>query len=76
MPDPPPTDPPPRNATLREVVGTVFWSFLGIRKREAMRKDTFAVRPHQVILVGVALAAVLVLTLILLVRLIIRTAGA
>jgi len=34
------------------------------------------IRPHQVIIVGVALAAVLVVTLLLLVRLILRSAGA
>jgi hypothetical protein len=71
----PPT-PPPRQATLREVVGTVFGSFLGIRKGAAMRKDAVTVKPHQVILVGVVLAAVFVFMLIFVVRLIIRAAGA
>ena len=68
--------PPPRPARLRDVLGTVFWSFFGIRKRDAMRKDAVTVKPHQVILVGIALAAVFVVTLVLVVRLIIRTAGA
>ena len=54
----PQPDPPPRDATLREVVGTVFSSFLGIRKGAAMRKDAVKIRPHQVILVGVVLAAI------------------
>jgi hypothetical protein len=72
----PPPDPPPRQATLREVVATVFSSFLGIRKGAAMRKDAVTVKPHQIILVGIALAAVFVLTLIFVVRLIIRSAGA
>jgi hypothetical protein len=72
----PDSDPPPRPATLREVVGTVFSSFLGIRKGAAMRKDAVTIKPHQVILVGVVLAAVFVVTLVLVVRLIIRTAGA
>jgi len=75
MPSPDP-DPPPRPATLREVAGTVFSSFLGIRKRAAMRKDAVTVKPHQVVLVGLALAAVFVVTLVLVVRLVIRTAGA
>lgn len=75
MVDPQP-DPPPRDATLREVVGTVFSSFLGIRKRSAMRADAVRVRPHQVILVGVTLAAIFVVTLIFLVRFILRSAGA
>jgi hypothetical protein len=72
---PPPTD-PPRQASLRQVAGTVFWSFFGVRKGDAMRKDGVTVKPHQVILVGVALAVVFVVTLILVVRLIIRSAGA
>ena len=71
---PPPA--PPRNATLREVVATVCSSFLGIRKRDAMRKDAGTIRPHQVVLVGIALAAVFVLTLVFVVRLVIRAAGA
>ena len=68
--------PPPRPATLREVVSTVFSSFLGIRKGAAMRKDAVTVKPHQVVLVGLALAAVFVVTLILVVRVVIRAAGA
>jgi hypothetical protein len=61
---------------LREVVATVFSSFLGIRKGAAMRKDAVTIKPHQVILVGIALAATFVVVLILLVRLIIHSAGA
>ena len=72
----PPPDPPPREATLREVVATVFSSFLGIRRGAAMRKDAVTVKPYQVILVGIAMAAVFVVTLIFVVRLIIRSAGA
>ena len=75
MSSPPPTD-PPRQASLRQVLGTVFWSFFGVRKGAAMRKDGVTVKPHQVILVGLALAAVFVVTLILVVRLVIRSAGA
>ena len=78
-PVPPPPDEPtptPRQASLREVVGAVFWSFFGVRKGQAMRRDAVSIRPHQVIIVGVALAAVLVVTLLLVVRLILRAAGA
>ena len=72
-PLPPPT---PRDATLREVVGTVFSSFLGIRKSSAMRRDAVNIRPHQVVLVGIALAATFVIVLVLVVRFVIRAAGA
>ena len=51
------------------------WSFFGVRKGNAMRKDAVTIRPHQVILVGVALAAVFVATLLLVVRLILKSAG-
>ena len=75
---PPSTDPPPegRPATLREVVGAVFWSFFGVRKGNAMRRDAVAIRPHQVIIVGIVLAALLVVLLLTLVRVILRAAGA
>ena len=74
MSSPPPSDPPPK-ATLGQVFGTVFWSFFGVRKGAAMRKDGVTVKPHQVILVGIVLAAVFVATLLVVVRLIIRSAG-
>ena len=75
---PPSADPPPesRPATLREVVGAVFWSFFGVRKGRAMQRDAISIRPHQVIIVGVVLAALLVVLLLTLVRVILRAAGA
>jgi len=75
---PPSTDPPPdvRPAKLREVVAAVFWSFFGVRKGNAMRRDAVAIRPHQVIIVGIVLAALLVVLLLTLVRVILRAAGA
>jgi preprotein translocase subunit Sec61beta len=54
----------------------VFWSFFGVRKGNSMRQDAVKIRPHQVILVGVALAAVFVFALLLVVRIILRSAGA
>jgi uncharacterized transporter YbjL len=72
--DQPPATPAPRAATLREIVGAVFWSFFGVRKGEAMRRDLVRVKPHQVIIVGILLAAVLVATLLILVRIITRNA--
>jgi hypothetical protein len=71
-PDPPDTSTPPRRATMREVIGAVFWSFFGIRKGDAMRRDAVTIKPHQVIVVGILLAAVLVATLLILVRMITR----
>lgn len=71
-----PSPPSPRDATLGEVVGAVFSSFLGIRKGKAMHRDAVSIKPKQVVIVGIALAAVLVVTLLLLVRVIISAAGA
>ncbi|HKU85174.1 MAG TPA: DUF2970 domain-containing protein [Casimicrobiaceae bacterium] len=75
---PPPSDPrppepgPSRPATLREILGAVFWSFFGVRKGEAMRRDTVTIKPHQIIVVGILCAAVLVAALLILVRVITR----
>ena len=73
-PAPPDPDRPARPATLREIVGAVFWSFFGVRKGEAMRRDTVTIKPHQVIIVGILIAAGLVVALLILVRLITRNA--
>ena len=75
---PPSAEPPPegRTATLREVVGAVFWSFFGVRKGNAMRRDAVSIKPWQVVIVGVMLAALLVVLLLTLVRVILRAAGA
>jgi hypothetical protein len=71
-PDTPP--PSPRPATLRQVAGAVFWSFFGVRKGDAMRRDMVTIKPHQVIIVGILSAAVLVVVLLIVVRLITRNA--
>jgi uncharacterized membrane protein AbrB (regulator of aidB expression) len=74
--DPEAAQPPPRNATIPEVVRAVFASFLGIRKGQAMRRDAVTIRPQQVIAVAVVLVALFVVSLIVIVRIIIRAAGA
>jgi uncharacterized transporter YbjL len=65
-----------RNATLREVFVAVFWSFFGVRKGRHMQRDAVTMRPHQVVIVGLVAAAVFVAALLLVVRLILRSAGA
>ena len=76
-PAPPAEESPPKgHASILEVVGAVFWSFFGVRKGRAMRQDAVTVRPHQVIIVGVVAAALFVLTLLALVRVILTFAGA
>ncbi len=75
-PGPPADDPPRRDATLREVFGAVFWSFFGVRKGRHMQRDALTIRPHQVVIVGVVCGALFVLALLLVVRIVIRSAGA
>jgi hypothetical protein len=60
-------------ATLLQVIGAVFWSFFGVRKGKAMQRDAASIKPHQVIIVGVLIAAALVATLLILVRIITRS---
>jgi hypothetical protein len=83
MNDPLPTPPPEADpaekaplpqATLGQVAGAVFWSFFGVRKGDAMRRDLVTIKPHQVIIVGILIAACLVVALLILVRLITRNA--
>jgi hypothetical protein len=76
-PDPTPPNPPEprREAGLLQLVGAVFWSFFGVRKGKHMAADMGSIKPLHVILVGLGLAAVFVLTLIVLVRIIISSAG-
>ena len=75
--DPPPSDrasgaPPARPATVPEIVRAVLWSFFGVRKGQAMQRDIVTIKPHQVIVVGILIAAVVVATLLILVRFITR----
>lgn len=72
--DLPPAAPQPRNATLREVFTAVFWSFFGVRKGKHMQRDAVTIRPHQVVLVGVAAGLFFVLALVAIVRVVLRFA--
>ena len=60
-----------KKASLLQVAKAVFWSFLGIRKRRDYDADSVQLKPQQVIVAGLIGAALLVLGLILLVRLVI-----
>jgi Protein of unknown function (DUF2970) len=60
-----------KKASLQQVVKAVFWSFLGIRKRRDYETDSAELKPLQVIVAGLIGAAILVLSLILLVRFVI-----
>jgi hypothetical protein len=60
-----------KKASLLQVAKAVFWSFLGIRKRRDYETDSVELKPLQVIVAGLIGAAILVLSLILLVRFVI-----
>ena len=51
----------------------MFWSFFGVRRGDAMRRDLVTIRPHQVIIVGILMAAAFVATLLIIVRIVTRT---
>ena len=50
----------------------VFWSFFGVRKREDYAADTERLKPHHVIAAGLVSAAVFVLVLFAIVKLVTR----
>ena len=50
----------------------MLWGFFGIRKRSGMSRDVATIKPQHVIIVGVILAAIFVLTLLTVVRIITR----
>ena len=52
----------------------MLWSFFGVRKGQAMARDAVTMEPHHFIIAGVLLAAILVVSLIVLVQIIIRNA--
>jgi amino acid transporter len=70
----PDRDAPPPQATLTQILGAVFWSFFGVRRGDAMQRDTVTIKPHQVIVVGILFAALLVALLLILVHVITRSA--
>jgi hypothetical protein len=74
-PEPPASETEAKSASLRQVAGAVFWSFFGVRKGEHMQRDEVSIKPLQVIIVGVALAAVFVFALLALVQVVLRVAG-
>ena len=60
----------PRRATVGEVAKAVFWSFLGVRKRKDYASDMASISPVQVVVAGVIGAAIFVLTLVMIVKLV------
>lgn len=57
----------PGRAGPLQVAGAVFWSFFGIRKRSALEKDAVTITLKQAVVAGIIGAAILVMSLVLLV---------
>jgi len=69
-------EPGPRKpASLLQVASAVFWSFFGVRKGRHMLQDMESIKPLHVVIVGVVAGAIFVLTLLVIVRVVIRVAG-
>jgi hypothetical protein len=58
------------------VVLAVFWSFFGVRKGRDLLADASSIKPQHFIVAGLFGAALVIFSLLMLVRLIIRSAGA
>ncbi len=64
----------PKSASPLQLAKAVFWSFLGIRRRAEHESDLTQLKPAQVIIAGLIGAAILVLSLVLLVKFIVGRA--
>ncbi len=58
------------------VVLAVFWSFFGVRKGRDLLADASSIKPQHFIVAGLIGAMLLIFSLLLLVRMIIKIAGA
>lgn len=66
-----PTPPPPRRAGLAQTAKAVLWSFFGVRKRSDYESDAAQLNPVHVILMGIVAAALFVLVLLAIVKIVI-----
>jgi hypothetical protein len=62
---------PPRKAGVLQVVKAVLSAFIGIRKGAAHESDAATITPLQAIVTGIIAAAILVVSMVLLVRFVI-----
>jgi hypothetical protein len=66
------SDPIQRKASLVDTVKAVGASFFGVRGRKAHEADVAKLNPIVVIAVGIALAALFVLTLLAIVKMVVK----
>lgn len=60
-----------RKASFLQTVRAVFWSFFGVRKKSDYEQDAAQLNPVHVVIVGVIAAALFVIGLILIVRMVV-----
>ena len=60
----------PRKAPFGDVAKAVFWSFFGVRKKKDYDSDSASITPVQVVVAGLVGAALFVLTLLMVVKLV------
>lgn len=61
-----------KKSTLWQLMGAVFWSFFGVRRRADYQADFASLKPAHIIIAGLIGAALFVASLLLLVRLIVK----
>ena len=72
--DPHPDPPPRRSAGPLQIASAVFWGFFGVRKQRKLEQDATTIKPQHIVIAGVIGAALFVLLLIVIVRLIVANA--
>jgi hypothetical protein len=64
-----------RKASFGATMKAVFWSFFGVRKRKDYESDAARLNPVHVIIAGILGAAIFVTVLVIVVRLVVRSAA-
>ena len=72
--DPRPDPPPRRSAGPLQIASAVFWGFFGVRKQRKLEQDVTTIKPQHIVIAGIIGAALFVLLLIVIVRLIVANA--
>lgn len=64
-----------RKASFGATMKAVFWSFFGVRKRKDYESDAARLNPVHVIIAGILGAVIFVTVLVIVVRLVVRSAA-
>ena len=59
-----------REAGFLQVIGAVFWSFFGVRRKAAGEHDMVTIKPLHVVVAGLLGAAIFIFVLIVLVKIV------